>query len=237
MIRIGICDDDKRAVEQLRNQLKAVCMHAYRLSCWNDASSMLGDMEEPDAPATDLLFLDIRLEETNGIELSQEIRRRCPGIRIIYFTAYSEYGQDVFDGHPSGFLLKPIQPERLKRTLDRVIWEIEKDSEIKLHIKNGAEVVTLLSRDILYVESKGRVLEFQIRDGTVHLCYGRLNDYQEKLPETFIRCHQSYLVNPRYISRFRGEKIILTDGTQILISRTRRLETRNAFYRYIDETM
>ncbi|MBQ6927226.1 MAG: response regulator [Oscillospiraceae bacterium] len=73
-----------------------------------------------DHPA-DLALLDIDMPDMTGLELARRLRKRHPGIAIIFLTAFSQYALDAYEVHPTSYLLKPFDQERLAREVEYVL--------------------------------------------------------------------------------------------------------------------
>lgn len=68
----------------------------------------------------DIAFLDINVPGISGLEMARELTKRYPKINIIFCTAYREYMEDAFDMYSSGYLMKPITPEKIKNALQHL---------------------------------------------------------------------------------------------------------------------
>lgn len=74
-----------------------------------------------DAHRADVAFLDISMRQMDGLTLAKRLKERCPGCAIVFVTGYSEYALQAFEMHASGYLLKPVQSERLRQELDYIL--------------------------------------------------------------------------------------------------------------------
>ena len=66
----------------------------------------------------DVAFLDIDLRDINGIELARRLKMRLPKLNVIFTTGYGDYAGDAFDLHASGYIMKPLTDEKVKRELE-----------------------------------------------------------------------------------------------------------------------
>ena len=69
------------------------------------------------AHRVEIAFLDIELAGESGIELAERLKQRNPRLNIIYLTSHTEYTRQALDSHCSGYILKPLTPEKLRREL------------------------------------------------------------------------------------------------------------------------
>lgn len=77
-------------------------------------------IEYAKANSVALAFLDIELRDTTGLELCGRLLEINPRTNVVYLTAYSEYSLDAWSTGASGFMLKPITPEGVRKQLDKL---------------------------------------------------------------------------------------------------------------------
>lgn len=82
-----------------------------------------------------IAFLDIEMREMGGVMLAQELRNLRPDINIIFTTGYAEYACDAFKLHASGYILKPITGEKVKKEINDLRYPLETEKEIVLRIQ------------------------------------------------------------------------------------------------------
>jgi len=112
MIRAYIVDDERLAVERLRRLLEAT----GRVTIAGSSTDPVEALDFLRAHAIDLLFLDIQMPGLTGFEL---LERLDLDLAVIFTTAYDRYAIDAFTVNSIDYLLKPIEPERLARALDK----------------------------------------------------------------------------------------------------------------------
>jgi serine phosphatase RsbU (regulator of sigma subunit) len=113
MIRAVIADDEAPARDRLRHLLKDADVEIV-----GEASDGEQAVERIDALAPDLVFLDIQMPVLSGLEVAA--RLRAPRPRIVFCTAYDQFAVDAFEHHAVDYLLKPVNRDRLARTVSRV---------------------------------------------------------------------------------------------------------------------
>lgn len=78
-------------------------------------------LEWLDTHHADVALLDIDMPGMSGIELAREIKRTSPDTEVIFLTGYAEYALDAFELHASGYLLKPVNSERLREEIEHAV--------------------------------------------------------------------------------------------------------------------
>ena len=81
-----------------------------------------------DGASAQLALLDIDMPEMTGLELAEKMKDKCPEIKIIFLTGYSEYAVDAYAIHASGYLLKPIGYDKLVAEIDYVLGQVQAET-------------------------------------------------------------------------------------------------------------
>lgn len=200
-MKIGICDDNEKARNMVSSWLKihpeVIERNIFEFSCGEALLEYLR------LSALDLVFLDCKMEGMDGIETAKAIRKRDSRLVIILltdFTGYARfgYGADILD-----YILKKDFREQAGGVFERAMRRIKEDGGKTYVIKTGAGLFHLEIAEILYIESRRRKKEVHIRGGPTYEFYGRIDDIENDLKKYgFIRPHNSYLVNSRYVKVF-----------------------------------
>ena len=104
------------------------------------------------------------------------------------------------------------------------------------HLLFSCLIVGYSFQDIIYFESSRRIIKIVSNSGT-DVFYSRLNDIESTIAGDFIRIHQSYLVNPRYIASLNGNEIYLTNGVKLPVSKPRLANVKEELLRIFAEKM
>ncbi len=160
-------------------------------------------------PKIDLFFLDIALSEDNrkkndGISLGIEIRSKIKytNTPIIYVTSYSNRIQEAINKvHCFGFLYKPYTPFDVTNLLDS-IFQLEKKKQTLLLKIESSVFFNLDLTSLLYINAKGKYMIYETTDCSHTSRQYTMKQLEEQLPENFIRCHKSYIINTDYIKNF-----------------------------------
>lgn len=171
--------------------------------------------------AVDLVFLDIQMPGINGIEFAKSIPKQT---LIIFTTAYSEYALDSYEVEAIDYLVKPIEPERFRKAVDKAITyhqllmsEEQKATETALEpaedefifIKSDRRYFKVNLKDILFVEGLKDYVILQLDEQRI-ITRMTLKNMEELLPSNvFMRVNRSYIVNINRIESFDNNDIFI----------------------------
>ncbi len=164
---------------------------------------------------------------------ASEINKLHPETLIIYTTAYNEkFSQEIFweSVNLCGYLVKPVQSGNLQKLLDKI--EKQQNSEKSIILKQNGTFNVLPYKQILYLESRGHQIFIYTTDGEFAV-YEKLDTYEDKLKNSFVRTHQSYLVNMEYIKRIDKKDLQLQDDTILPVSKSKYVSARNKYFAFI----
>ncbi len=231
-----IVDDEPHAREALRLALEKYDVFEIVAECENGLQAVKAVNELNPA----VLFLDIQMPKLDGFDVLELLGDQAP--YVVFVTAYDEYAVKAFEANAVDYLLKPIDPDRLEKSVRKLIDRITvggptavavaltdtvRENELlqRILVRDGSDVHVLPVDSIYYIESADDYVAIQT-EAVTHIKLDRLNKLEAKLdPRQFCRIHRSYLLNINYLSGIETEtkdtKIaILTNGKQLPISRS-----------------
>lgn len=232
-MRIAVCDDEPLVLDYIKQLAKQI-PEVESCDVFSDTEIFLEHVGN--RHSYEMVIMDIEWNgKEEGIQTAERLGRLDPDARVIYMTGYTrQYVQQIFL-HPanlSGFLMKPVNEELLKQNVYKVMEERE-TARKGLLVKSKSTMLTIRFDSILYLESAGHVVTIHTQTEK-HSCYDRLEKLLERLPESFLQCHKSYIVNMNEIQRIERNQILMTDGTNIPISKARYGDTRSRYFRYME---
>lgn len=202
MLRAIAIDDEPIALEIIKS-LAAEVPFIDLKACFTNALAAVSMLHQQQV---DLLFLDIKMPGLSGLEFIKTISQ--PPL-VIFTTAYSEHAVQSFELNAIDYLLKPFSAERFLKACNKAAEQFElrrnypqKNSATPaIFIKSGYEHVRVELSAILYAESLGNYVRFEV-DGAPILSRLTMIETENMLPKTqFIRIHRSYIVARGLISR------------------------------------
>jgi two-component system LytT family response regulator len=219
-LRVYLVDDELLALKRLTKLLAAI-----------DAVEIVGSTTEPsvaleflESEDVDVLFLDIQMPGMNGFELLAKLRRQQP--MIIFTTAYDHYALKAFEVNSIDYLLKPIEPEQLRRALEKVAQLREKaqtleararlqsllleladrfqpptrDSLNRISTRVGNRILFLDLDKITHFFSEDKLTFAATTEAKRHIVDYTITELEQKLDSKgFVRIHRATLVNLSYV--------------------------------------
>ncbi len=199
MIKTILIDDEPLAIAELQSMLGAYT-EIDVIAVSNDAMEGIQQIQQL---APQLLFLDINMPGKSGFDLLSELSY-AP--EVIFVTAYDQFAIKAFEVNALDYILKPVNPDRLKEAVTKVIRKLtqaegEKALDInkRIFIKDGEQCFFVPIHQIFYIESVGNYVRLYFRDKKAML-HRSLNYLEEKLPdEYFFRTSRQEMINVNFI--------------------------------------
>lgn len=247
MINAIIIDDEARWIENLESQLKAYCPFV-NIVC--QCQSSIAGLEAIKKLKPDLVFLDIEMPGMTGFELLEQLNEIS--FAVIFTTCYDYYAIKAIRFSALDYLLKPIDHKELIAAVKKV--EEKKDLPVasqfgmlldqiraKGHDFNKLAVPTLEGFELIPADQLMRCNAndnytcFYMKDKNKIIACRTLKEIEEQLKDFkfFIRVHHSHIVNLNEVVKYiRGEggHLILSDGTSINVSKSRKDKLLNTLY-------
>jgi two-component system, LytTR family, response regulator LytT len=192
MITALIVDDEAPARSELRYLLAA---HA-EVEIAGEAASATEALALVRDIAFDVVFLDVEMPGLSGVDAAPLVRERRDPPAVVFVTAHDRYAVDAFAVEAFDYLVKPVDPERLARVVERLR---ERTSENALPVEKipvvSAGGTELLDFDqVHFVQADGDYSRVHTYDRS-YLCTASLGELEERLGPRFARIHRSHLVN------------------------------------------
>ncbi|MDD6492051.1 MAG: LytTR family DNA-binding domain-containing protein [Firmicutes bacterium] len=228
MLNIAICEDEERYADDLKWCLEVWAANSginIKIKKFNNGIPLLEHIQSKGK--FNLIFMDIEMEKMNGLETAVKIRETDYITAIVFVSQYEDYYKAAYDVHPFHFLCKPISPKKLESIMDAYMKMKKQDVETYT-FSIGKAQYSLRLDEIVYFRSEHRHVNIIGRDCKYRF-YGTLGAVQKELEQRtrrFIRIHQSYLVNTKYIREYHFKELVLYNGETLGISRDNRMKMR-----------
>ena len=249
-LRVLIVDDERLARHHLRKLLGEI----LDVECIGESSNAESALAALRVANPDVVLLDVQMPGFDGFEVVKRIpAEKMPA--VIFVTAFDHYAVKAFDVHATDYLLKPPDPDRLRRALESARLRLQSKS-FAAEQKRLRALVEQLSRSSsgiteLVARDRGRALRIPVTEidwieaednyvrvhaaGRSHLIRGTIAALERELdPERFIRIHRSAIVNVSRARELRhslrgGYSIVLSSGEKLRVSRAHRKRVAQLF--------
>jgi DNA-binding LytR/AlgR family response regulator len=191
-IRALIVDDEAPA----RSELRYLLAEHAEVDVVGEAASAAEAVQLARELRYDVVFLDVEMPGATGLEAAPHVRERRDPPAVVFVTAHAEYAVDAFAVEAFDYLLKPVDPDRLARVVERLHERTQENAapvdRVAVVAGGGTE---LLDHDqIHYVQAEGDDSRVHTYD-RAYLSTSSLGELEERLGPRFARIHRSYLVN------------------------------------------
>jgi two-component system LytT family response regulator len=215
VIRVLVADDEKLARQRLVRLLGEINDVTIVAECTN-ADEVLAAVKEKDV---DLALLDIEMPGLTGMEAFAMMGPRAPF--VVFCTAHANYAVEAFDRGAADYVLKPVDPERLRTAIERARARIEK-APGRLAITTQSGVVLVDPRSVTHATLDGALVTIFTSSGERHLSADSLNDLEKKLPH-MLRVHRRALVALDHVTKLEpqptGGYVARVGGHAVEVSR------------------
>ena len=236
--RVFVVDDEPLGREAVKEVLKAY----PQIEVIGEAGDGRAAVREIREQKPDLVFLDVQMPVLTGFDVLELLGDDAP--LVVFVTAYDQYAVDAYELRAMDYILKPVTPSRMAKTIQRLqetMWDRSQQRQktetlvdehrksqgplSRVLIQNRGEVTILKVEDIIYIEAKGDYLAFVTAKGR-QLKYERMARIEAWLdPKRFCRVHRSYIVAMDFIDRIepysKDDRVaILRSGHKVPVSRS-----------------
>ena len=229
-MKILICDDEQQYVDELK-------IHIENFMQSRVADFTIDTANNPQAVADSneiyqLAFLDIQMDELNGISLAKTLKERNCKIVIFFVTSYNDYQDEAMDLRAFRFFEKPFNVERLYSGLEKAMEYID-ESYVDFYVWTDNEHKQILVDDVIYVERGNRQVtlvttqgNFTTRETFDEWCAILQNSF-------FYRVHKSFIVNLHYVTGYKYSELFVQNNVRIPIASRRQTDFHKFWFAYL----
>ena len=156
MIRIAVCDDDTeflKSIVSIIEDWSGQSRIPVEICCFDNGDDLI---TQNTIRRIDIIFLDIIMPLFSGMETAKEIRKRDTAVQIIFLTSSPEFALESYDVKAKGYLLKPVDEEKLRELLYDCSHNLQEERHLVLKTKFGYQ--KLYYHDIEYIEVQNKVV-------------------------------------------------------------------------------
>lgn len=230
-MRAAICDDEKSmqmVLEKMLNEysrLRSLDISTDKFSNGRDLLRVLNEKEY------NIVFMDYQMEDIDGLETSRMIRNKNNDSVIIFVSAYPEVAIDSYEVDTFRFIVKPINKEKLFKSLDDYLKSVDHDDLLILKTHDGIWKIKM--SEIIYAEAKGKHTIIRTTQNTfeIHIHLKMVED--QLSAEKFCRCQRSYIAGFSHIENHTNTEIFFDNGERAQIGKVYSTKFKKAFQEYI----
>lgn len=231
-MNIIICDDcyeDRTFLNNLLREYEKSSTEHFNITEYASGTGLCKDKEV--LSNCQIVFLDINMEDQDGLKTAIKIKELYSDIYIVLVTAYMSYSLEGYKVKASRFLLKDDLEHTIKECMDSLIGELhKKDCYVEFSFVEGQ--VRLQTDDIIYIETSKHKNVFYTKK-QAYTIYKKMDEIEDELAGGgFVRVHQSFLVNMRYIEKISSYVLRLITGKEISVPKSRYQEVKRAYAFY-----
>jgi two-component system, LytTR family, response regulator LytT len=218
-IKALLVDDEAPA----RSELRYLLAQHRDVEIVGEASSASEALEISRVLPHDVVFLDVEMPGLTGVEAAPLVRERAHPPAVVFVTAHERYAVDAFAVEAFDYLLKPVDPDRLARVVERLRERSASGAGAveKVPVVAGGRTELLDFDQVHYAQADGDYSRVHTYDRT-YLCTSSLGELEERLPSArFARIHRSYLVN---LAKVAGVRRAAPDRFRLQLADAERTE-------------
>jgi len=237
MLKAVIVDDEHKAIQSLSWELINFSKEIEIMATFTDPELALAYLNDH---KPDCVFLDIQMPTMDGFQFLERLGNK--DFAVVITTAYNEYAIKALKHEAQDYLLKPIDTDDLKDTIERIkrynskfvhtdkLERVLKDfnnknSHKKITINTDGKMIFISSEDIIFVESDGNYCTIYLVDNHKKVVTKKLKEIDDLLPEnSFFRIHNSYIINLNCIKEFLKTEgyVVMQSNHRIPVARQRK---------------
>lgn len=234
MIDVAVCDDIEVIRDDVKKSLSSYSMTNeldYTLDEYVSGEDLLASGKE-----YDLVFMDYKFSDgnMNGILISRILRKEGSHATIIFLTCYPEMVFESFKVGTFRFLVKPLDENDFKETMDSFLASEGESHILKVSVEGTNHFIN--ESRILYIMGDGKycIIHFAVEDDIC--CHETMGMIGERLSEKlFYRCYKSFIVNLSHVVGYDHRKIYLDNEEKILLSRNKYRQFMEIYSEYLAE--
>lgn len=212
---IAICEDDEMTSSLIKEYVSDI-FNESSVECEVDVFDCAADLEGANQKF-DLVFLDCRLPDKNGMDIARDMRAKGDEAALIFVTAFEDYVYDSFEVNAFRYILKPIDKELLRKSITAFLRNYEKDAYVEIPTAHKSHIVKL--DEIVYIEANDKRSVVRLINQAVD-SNKTIAEYESEITSpAFFRTHRRFLLNMKYISDISKNVITLINGERVEVSR------------------
>ncbi len=233
-MKIYIVEDDAHAEETLEKMILRVLKEIGTTAEIRYYTNGIVFLQEY-AGDGDVVFLDCEMPMMNGMEVARRLRDKDGHVMIIFVTNLVQYAVEGYEVGAFDYILKPLSYPAFSRKFRRALQKIESGKDAFISFRSGRSVVKAVVTDVYYVEVNGHNVTVHTAGGDIP-SRSPLSELEPSLAEFgIVRCASCFMVNLLHVKQVKADKVFLTDGTEIALTRSYKKEFMQKLAAYLNK--
>lgn len=229
-MKILICDDEQQYTDELKTYIEEFMKSRFinfEIDIANNPQTVVDSKE-----IYHLAFLDIQMNELDGISLAKVLKERNSKIVIFFVTSFNDYQDEAMDLRAFRFFEKPFNADRLYSGLEKAMEYID-ESYIDFYIYANNEQKKILVDDVIYVERGNRRVTLVTTQGN-YTTRESFDEWCDILQNTFFyKVHKSFIVNLHYVTSYKYSELLIQNNIRIPIASKRQTDFHRFWFAYL----
>lgn len=235
MIRIAIVEDEAEHAQILIRFLNRYADEhsvSFQISTFTDGL----EITEGYTPDYDVLLLDIQMKHMDGMKAAEKIRELDEDVIFIFITSTIQFAVQGYTVDALGYVLKPVPYLAFSQIVSKAVRQLEKRQEISyLQVEVEDGYLRLNIEQIYYLESQRNYVALFTEKGSFRI-RSSLKSMEASLDQKgFAKCHNAYLVNLRHVTGILQNVVVLSNETELPVSRAKKKEFLEALTGYLGQ--
>lgn len=240
MIRIAVCDDNERDLEDvgklLRAYIEEIPDFPVELYAFSSSFELLSNIEKNGG--YDAYLLDVLMPGMTGLDIISDIRKTDERVPVVIFTNSKEYALEAYSLDVCQYLLKPVSEIKLKKCLNQLFEGLRRREQeyIILHLSGGISRVQL--NNIICVELSDHIMSFYMANGAVLESKYLRKPFAEAVApllndSRFLRPHHSFIINMNYVDKMTKQYFFMKNGRMVKIAKQKSKDANTQYLNYL----
>lgn len=218
ILKIALVDDERKCLDEMGRLCDSFGKDAeYPVETvpFRSAETFLEAFE---SNSFDLVFMDIYMEDMDGVAAAMEVRRRDTGCLLVFLTSSMDFMPDAFSCHAFEYITKPFSKERIFGVLSDAVKILPQETKY-IELASDRKTVRIFLSDIVSAVTDAHYIEITRTDGEKLRCRMTMPEFMEKTggDARFLPVNKGITVNAEYILEFEGGCCVLENGAKFPI--------------------
>lgn len=235
-MRIAYVDDEKiiadEILELLQKAFSDLNLSVSNLSYYYNSEDFFKDWHPS---KYDIIFLDIFLKDSHGVEIARQIRETDDEVRIVFCSTSNEFAMESYEVSASFYLTKPVSYEKMRSTIARIVESIVVKQEY-ITLKDGQK---LLINSVIFSDYHNHRITIKMKNSSEIQTWSSQKDFLSAIQNYnhFLAITPGTVINMNEVASLDKDTVIMSDGTVLPISRRNRKEVNDQYQSFLFEKL